>query len=228
MASTDDTSHPVSRRDFLRTSTCAGMGLGLGSAGLLRSAQAQTVTTIAFQGWAFEPQVVEASVKRFMAENPDIKVVYTPLDLQLYPEKMVALFNAGTQGDAFYVRDTHLGAWVEAGWMQPIDGMPKLAELNKDIYPATLQTLRYKGKQYGVPYYGDIYLYLYDKTQLEKAGVKKVPATLDELKNAALEVKKAGISQYPILKGYKTNTDGLDEMWSMVFASGGHMFNAEM
>ncbi len=48
------------------------------------------------------------------------------------------------------------------------------------------------------------------------------------MKNAALEVKKAGISQYPILKGYKTNTDGLDEFWSMVFASGGHLFDANM
>ena len=226
----DNSSLPTSttRRDFLRTSSVAGLGLGLGAAGLLRSAHAQAPVTIGFQGWAFEPQVVEASVKRFMAENPDIKVNYTPLDLQLYPEKMVALFNAGTQGDAFYVRETHLGAWVEAGWMQPIDGMPGLAELNKDIYPATLQTLHYKGKQYGVPYYGDIYLYLYDKTQLEKAGVKKVPVTLDELKNAALEVKKAGIAQFPILKVYKTNTDGLDEFWSMVFASGGHLFNSNM
>src|ERR1700741_2449876 len=129
MTSKDEAIHAMSRRNFLKTSTLAGMGLGLGSAGLLASAHPQATTTIAFQGWAFEPQVVEASVKRFMAENPDIKVNYTPLDLQLYPEKMVALFNAGTQGDAFYVRDTHLGAWVEAGWMQPIDGMPKLAEL---------------------------------------------------------------------------------------------------
>lgn len=228
MASKDDSSQGTSRREFLRTSTGAGVGLGLSAAGLLIPARAQAVTTIAFQGWAFEPQVVEASVKRFMTENPDIRVNYTPLDLQLYPEKMVALFNAGTQGDAFYVRDTHLGAWVEAGWMQPIDGMPKLAELNKDIYPATLETLRYKGKQYGVPYYADIYLYMYDKTQLANAGVKKIPVTLDELKNAALEVKKAGIAEYPILKGYKTNTDGLDEFWSMVFASGGHLFNPAM
>src|SRR5215471_6642855 len=220
MANHNDAFRAMSRRKFLKTSTVAGVGLGLGAAGLLAPARAQAATTIGFQGWAFEPQVVEASVKRFMAENPDIKVVYTPLDLQLYPEKMVALFNAGTQGDAFYVRDTHLGAWVEAGWMQPIDGMPKLAELNKDIYPATLETLKYKGKQYGVPYYADIYLYLYDKTHLANAGVKKIPVTLEELKNAALEVKKAGLAQYPILKGYKTNTDGLDEFWSMVFASG--------
>jgi ABC-type glycerol-3-phosphate transport system substrate-binding protein len=223
-----DTTHNFSRREFLKTSGGAVAGLALGGAGLIRPARAQNQVTIGFQGWAFEPQVVEASVKRFMEQNPDIRVEYTPLDLQLYNEKMVALFNAGTEGDAFYVRDTHLGAWVEAGWMQPIDGMPGLAELNKDIYPATLQTLFYKGKQYGVPYYGDIYMYLYDKTHLEKANIKKVPVTLEELKNAALEIKKAGIQQYPILKGYKTNTDGLDEFWSMVFASGGHLFNQNM
>ncbi|MEO7761823.1 MAG: extracellular solute-binding protein [Casimicrobiaceae bacterium] len=228
MTSNAELQQATSRRGFLRTSTAAGVGLGLSATGLLRSAHAQAAKTIGFQGWAFEPQVVEASVKRFMAENPDVKVNYTPLDLQLYPEKMVALFNAGTQGDAFYVRDTHLGAWVEAGWMQPIDGMPGLAELNKDIYPSVLESLKYKGKQYGVPYYGDIYLYLYDKTQLASAGVKKIPSNLEELKNAALEVKKANIAQYPILKGYKTNTDGLDEFWSMVFASGGHLFNAAM
>ena len=76
-----------------------------------------------------------------MEQNPDIKVDYTPLDLQLYNEKMVALFNAGTQPDAFYVRDTNLGAWVEAGWMQPIDGMPGLDELNKDIFPFNLEAV---------------------------------------------------------------------------------------
>lgn len=228
MTSKDNSPHSMSRRNFIEASTFASMSLGLGTAGLAGLAQAQAVTTISFAGWAFEPQVVEASVKRFMGENPSIRVNYTPLDLQLYAEKMIALLNAGTQADAFYVRDTHLGSWVEAGWLQPIDGLPKLAELNRDIYPATLKTLFYKGKQYGVPYYGDIYVYLYDKVALAKAGVKNAPVTLDQLKNAALEVKKAGISQYPILKGYKTNTDGLSEFWSMVFASGGHLFSESM
>lgn len=227
MAHNDNSYPKMSRRSLLKTTTMAGVGLGLGGSGLLSPALAAN-TTVTFAGWAFEPQVVEGFVKQFMAENPDIRVNYTPLDLQLYPEKMVALFNAGTQPDAFYVRDTHLGAWVDAGWLQPIDGLPKLDELNQEIFPATRQTLFYKGKQYGVPYYGDIYLYLYDKKQLAQAGVKSAPVTLEQLKNAALEVKKAGISQYPILKGYKTNTDGLDELWSMVFASGGHLFNAAM
>jgi hypothetical protein len=99
------------------------------------SAQQATVT---FAGWAFEPQVVEANVKVFMDQNKDLLVKYTPLDLQLYNEKMIALFNAGTEPDCFYVRDSNLGAWVEAGWVQPIDGLPKLDELNKDIFPFNL------------------------------------------------------------------------------------------
>lgn len=228
MARYDNPFHRPSRRDFLKATTMAGLGVGLGSAGWMSAALAQATKSITFSGWAFEPQVVDGLVKQFMAQNTDVKVTYTPLDLQLYNEKMVALFNAGSQPDAFYVRDTNLAAWVEAGWLQPIDGMPKLDELNKDIFTFNREALFYKGKQYGTPYYGDIYLYLYDKKALAAANVKSPPVTLDQLKNAALEVKKAGITKYPILKGYKFNTDGLDELWSMVFASGGRMFSPAM
>jgi multiple sugar transport system substrate-binding protein len=227
MPRNDDALRAMSRRNFIKTSALAGTAIALGNAGLVRSALAAE-TTVRFSGWAFEPQVVEGLVKRFMAENPGIQVNYTPLDLQLYNEKMVALFNAGSQPDAFYVRDTNLGAWVDAGWLQPIDGMPKLDELNRDIFPFNREALFYKGKQYGTPYYGDIYVYIYDRKALDKTVVKNAPVTLDQLKNAALEVKKAGLAKYPILKGYKTNVDGLSEFWSMVFASGGHLFNPAM
>jgi multiple sugar transport system substrate-binding protein len=227
MSSSEDSYQALSRRRFLTTSALAGTGMVLGGLGLMSPARAAE-TSVRFAGWAFEPQVVEQRLRQFMAENPDIKVNYSPLDMQLYSEKMIALFNAGSQPDAFYVRDTDLGAWVDAGWLQPIDGLPKLDELNREIFPFDRQALFYKGKQYGTPYYGDIYVYIYDRTALDKAGVKAAPVTLDQLKNAALEVKKAGIAQYPILKGYKTNVDGLSEFWSMVLASGGHLFNPAM
>src|ERR1700750_931054 len=89
----------LSRRQLLKASALAGAALT--APGLLRSAHA--AGTVTFAGWAFEPQVVEANVKVFMQQNPDIKVNYTPLDLQLYNEKMVALFNANNAPDAFYV-----------------------------------------------------------------------------------------------------------------------------
>jgi multiple sugar transport system substrate-binding protein len=112
-------------------------------------------------------------------------------------------------------------------WADPIDGMSGLDALNADMFPYIRQAMSYGGKQYGTPYYGDIFMYMFDKTAVASAHVAKPPVTLDELKNAALEVKKAGI-EYPILKGYKTDVDGLSEFWSMVLASGGHLFNAAL
>ena len=214
----------VTRRRLLQSAASASLAVSVAGPAILGRAQAQQ-KTVSFAGWAFEPQVVEANVKRFMEQNKDLAVKYMPLDLQLYNEKMVALINANNDPDCFYVRDTNLGAWVEAGWVQPIDGMPNLDELNKDIFAFNLDAMSYKGKQYGTPYYGDIYVYMYDQKALQKANVAKAPVTLDELKAAALEVKKAGIAKYPILKGFKTNVDGLSEFWSMVLASGGKMFN---
>ena len=227
MRKSDRSAGGMSRRTFLKGTTLAG--LGFTALPLTRSAQAAAAqTTVRFSGWAFEPQVVEVNVKRFMEQNPDVKVDFVPLDMQLYNEKMVALFNAGTQPDAFYVRDTNLGAWVEAGWVQPIDGLPGLGELNSDMFPFNLEALKYKGKQYGTPYYGDIYVYMYDKKALQKVGIAKPPVTLDQLRQAALAMKKAGMAEYPILKGFKTNVDGLSEFWSMVFASGGDLFDSDM
>jgi multiple sugar transport system substrate-binding protein len=224
MSSKDRQSKVLSRRQVLTTSALFVGGLAVPRSPFVGSAAAAQ-TTVKFAGWAFEPQVVEANVKRFMEQNTDIRVDYTPLDLQLYNEKMVALFNASSQGDAFYIRDTNLGSWVEAGWVQPIDGMPGVKELNDDMFPFIREAMFYKGRQYGTPYYGDIYVYMYNKKALQQAGISKAPATLDGLKDAALEIKKAGAVQYPILKGFKTNVDGLSEFWSMVFASGGRLFN---
>ena len=140
---------------------------------------------------------------------------------------MVALFNARAPGCILVSAIANLGAWVKpAGCSRSMAAEARRAE--QDIFPFNREALFYKGKQYGTPYYGDIYVYMHDKKAAAKAGITTAPVTLDQLKTAALEVKKAGIAQYPILKGYKTNVDGLSEFWSMVFASGGRLFNEAM
>jgi len=93
----DPISRALSRRHFLKATAATGIGLGVGAPALLSPARAAAPASVNFSGWAFEPQVVEANVKRFMEQNPDVQVNYTPLDLQLYNEKMVALFSANTR-----------------------------------------------------------------------------------------------------------------------------------
>ena len=213
----------ISRRQLLKASALTGLGLTAPT--LLRGASAAE-TSVTFAGWAFEPQVVEANVKVFMQQNPDIKVNYTPLDLQLYNEKMVALFNARNVPDAFYVRDTNLGAWVEAGWLQPIDGLPKLDELNKDIFPFNREALFYRGKQYGRRI---------TATSMSTCTTKGREGGRDHSAGHARSAQGRGSRSeegrhhaVSDPQGYKTNVDGLSEFWSMVFASGGKLFNEAM
>ena len=67
---------------------------------------------------------------------------------------------------------------------------------------------------------------MYDKKAARRRPASRsAPVTLDELKKPRSRSRRRASSEYPILKGYKTNVDGLDEFWSMVFASGGHLFN---
>ena len=85
-------SHPhggrLTRRQFL-TTTAATAGLSLAGAGL-RPARAQS--KIGFAGWAFEPQVVEANVKRFTSQNPDIAVTYYLLLTTGFSEQQMGQF----------------------------------------------------------------------------------------------------------------------------------------
>ena len=56
----------ISRRNFLHGAVSAGIGFA--GPGFVGQAEAQQ-STVSFGGWAFEPQVVEANVKRFMEQK---------------------------------------------------------------------------------------------------------------------------------------------------------------
>ena len=43
------------------------------------------------------------------------------------------------------------------------------------MYTYNLQAMSYKGKQYGTPYYGDVYIYIYDKTARRRRGSPRSP-----------------------------------------------------
>ena len=70
-----------------------------------------------------------------------------------------------------WVSDSWLPEWAEAGWIAPIDGYPQLTKYNSDTDDFCLQSMRYKGKQYGLTYYSDYMAFFYDDQLLKKAGI---------------------------------------------------------
>ena len=214
----------ITRRDLLKAGTAGGLGLAL-SGGLRRPASA--AETLIFTGWSYEPDLARQNLDRFEKLYPQYKIDFTPTETRSYREKLVAMFQAGTPLDALYVRDDYFSGWVEAGFLQPIDGLPGLAELDKDLFDFTLDAMTHKGKRYGVPYYGDCMLFIYNKKILADAGFGAPPKTLDELRKQCETIKKNKLVEYPLLTAFGTTAGFFMDWWGFVYGSSGTLFDKD-
>ena len=185
-------------------------------------------TTVKFEGWDYEPPLVEQNIQRFASLNPNIKVDYTPIISAEYRQKLVAEFTASANPDALYVRDDYFAGWVTAGYLQDIEGMPGVDETYKLFYDFNAAAMTYNGKRYGMPYYADVMTFVYNEEMLQKAGFNAPPKTLPELEEQALKIKNAGISQYPVSLSLGLTNDFWSNWWGLIYASGAKLFDDKL
>ena len=170
------------------------------------------------------------NLDRFESQYPGLKVDFTPENDGTYLQKMtVVLSTDGAPVDVMYVGDEQLGSWAEAGWLMPIDDFPETEQYKKDLFPFNLNAMSYKGKLYGLPYYSDFQIFAYNEKMLQDAGFSAPPATWDEVKTQAMAAQEAGLVPGPaMVTGFAKNfVNSFQLYWSMVFGSGGDLFNAE-
>ncbi|HET8628638.1 MAG TPA: extracellular solute-binding protein [Thermomicrobiales bacterium] len=199
----------------------------VGSPVACKPAAAQQTAT-KFEGWDYEPPLVQLNIDRFQCINPDIKVNYTPITSAQYREKLVAEFTASANPDGLYVRDDYFAGWVTAGYLQDIEGMPGLDDVYNKLYKLNADAMTYKGKRYGMPYYTDCATFVYNADMLQKAGITAPPKSLQEYEDQALKIQKAGIVKYPLALGLGLTNDFWTDWWSLIYASGAKLFDDQM
>ncbi|HEX6355626.1 sugar ABC transporter substrate-binding protein [Actinophytocola sp.] len=183
--------------------------------------------TVRFEGWDYEAKLVQQNIDRFTKLNADIKVAYTPITSAQYVQKVVAEFTGNAGPDALYVYDDSLVGWVEAGYLQPLDGLDGVDEVYDAIFPSNAEAMTYKGKRYGLPYYTDSQCLVYNAEILGKAGFTAPPASLDELEQQALKIKSDGLLQYPMGVCAQLSDTWWSWVWALIFSSGGDMFDKD-
>ena len=120
--------------------------LGLGLTG---SAVAET--RLKFVVWNFQVETVKEFISQFEAENPDIKVDMEVIPSAQFAAKIQLMKSANTPFDALYVFDHILSQW--ASWLEPLDSYEGAEALKKTLLPLARQSMTYKDKLYGMPYY---------------------------------------------------------------------------
>ena len=213
----------ITRRDFLKTSALAGAGL---MTGCLRKEPEGVI----FKGWPYEPDLVRENIEYFERQS-NVEVAYEAVSGN-YHDKMVALFVGKTPMDCCYVRDDDLAEWVEAGWLRPCDDLPGADQYLEDIFDYNTDAMTYGGRRYGLPYYTDFTVWLYNEQMLEAAGFDAPAQTLDELTEQAIKIKEARVKsadgdvvEYPIVLGFRQNVTGFGDWWALNYASEVDLFD---
>ncbi|RIX53589.1 extracellular solute-binding protein [Paenibacillus nanensis] len=148
---------------------------------------------------------VQAMVKDYMAEHPNVKIeAQVTTD---YETLLKTRFASGDEPDIFAAKAyTDIEDWSDR--LADLSGEPWVDKLA----PAAVPGMTINNQKLGFPFAFEGYGFIYNKDLFAKAGITDVPKTLSELKEVNEKLKAAGISSYS--EGYK-------EWWIL----GQHLFN---
>ena len=208
--------HEASRREFLKATAIAGAA-GTGLLSLPSNAQNPPLN---FHTWSAGVDTVKSHLTGFEAKT-GLKVNYSNSPWAQYRDSMVTKFVGKAPLDVMWVSDSWLPEWADAGWLAPINGYPELMKYNADADDFCTQSVQYKGKQYGLTYYSDYMAFFYDVEKLKKAGIKEPPKTWEEVVQQSLQIKKAGISEYPMMMSMARESWLIEFLTAMVYSHGG-------
>jgi ABC-type glycerol-3-phosphate transport system substrate-binding protein len=153
--------------------TCAAIAVAalMGSTAL---AQAQPVTLKFWDNQQTESglsQFQQEAVKRFEAENPDIKVEVTTIPYPEYQQKLLTAVQAGNGPDVSTVDQIWNAAFAEAGAIDKLDDMAAQAGLKADaFFPGAWESANYKDALWGVPFNVDVWFFAFVNNALFKAA----------------------------------------------------------
>lgn len=177
--------------------------------------------------WGYEPELLRWNLERFVTQYPGLRVEPQIIESD-YFQAVSRLLNEGQPIDTVYVRETDLAAWAEAEWLEPLDGYSGMKQYRDSMVPQAQEGIQYKGVSYGLPYYTECALWVYDEGILGNAGIALPPATWDDVTEQALEIKRRGLVEYPIRLTYRFHTSTNINWWSMVYARGGNFFDENL
>lgn len=154
--------------------------------------------TITFTSWMFTEEGVKETYQymldKYMELHPNVKIEVVAWPWAQYKDQLVMSVASGDVPDI---------SQLESEWLPALYDLDALYDLNElldeevinDFYPNMLTTSTFDGKLAGVPFFVAPTAMFYNKTLLDKAGVKEVPDTWEEMMAAAEAISALGTDE---------------------------------
>lgn len=153
-------------------------------------------------------QFQQEAVKRFEAENPDIKVEVTTIPYPEYQQRLLTAVQAGNGPDVSTVDQIWNSAFAVAGALVPLDDLAKQAGVKQEaFFPGAWESATYKGQLWGIPFNVDVWFFAFvNKKLFQDAGVDPASiVTWKGLEAAAQKLTDKSKGQFAIgLTGNKS------------------------
>lgn len=162
-----------------------------------------TITFWHTYGDSEEAQFLNVVMPLWEAAHPNIKVEAVRQDSSQYHQMIVTSFGTGMSPDVARVDIANVAAYAAQGGLTALSDFADFADISADYLEAPLSTNLYQGKYYGLPLDTNCKAAVVNQNVLAELGFSQVPATMEELIEAA---KNRG--------AYSINVSGVGD-WDM-------------
>ena len=132
----------------------------------------------------------------YNASHEGVELVVDTTGSDDYATTLKTRFAGGEEPDIFVITGTEQMML----WMENLEDLTDQPWVN-DMVDVAKPNITYDGKVYGFPLGIEGYGYMYNKDLFAKAGIDKLPATLDELSQAVDKLKAIGI-EHPFVNTF--------------------------
>ncbi|AXH00749.1 extracellular solute-binding protein (plasmid) [Deinococcus wulumuqiensis] len=190
------------------------LALSVSALVIAQSAAAAPVTITYWQyDYASKVSTMNDLIKKFEAQNPDIKVKQETFPYDAYNQKVASSVPAGQGPDVVNLFYGWLPQYVDGGFLQPLPAKDfPVAQIEKNFVPM-IKTSKIGGKYYALPTSVRTLALFYNKDLMKQAGVPLVPRTWEDFIVAAQKMTKGNAPRYSQI-GFGVSPDGQD--WQML------------
>ena len=154
------------------------------------NAKTNEITFWTLQMGDFAPYI-NGIIEDFEAQYPDIKVKWVDVPFSEGEKRTLAAVMSNSPPDLVNLNPDFSALLAQKGALMEIDEM-----YSYNFKPEIIKTLKYHGKLYSLPWYATSAVTIYNKDLLEKAGVRGVPTTYEQLAAVSPTIRKSGVYSF--------------------------------
>lgn len=129
---------------------------------------------------------INGIIKEFETQNPDIKIKWIDVPFSEGEKRTLASVLSDTPPDLINLNPDFSALLAQRGALYEID-----TKYTNDFNQEILETLKYNGKLYSIPWYATSAVTIYNKDLVKKANIS-LPSTYDELGKTAPQIRNTG------------------------------------